>query len=106
MEITESDRYSLWSENQFYTLEISKTYLEDSGKYSATVKNELGSISCHCTLIVDKGIRAYIAPEFYNDLDPIYTFVEGEELRLSARVEAYPSVGESQLKSGLFMTIL
>lgn len=59
----------------------------------ATAKNSTGSVSCRCILVVDKGIRAYIAPEFLCALDPAYSAQVGGELRMSAQVEAYPSVG-------------
>lgn len=59
----------------------------------ATARNINGSVSCRCTLVVDKGIRAYIAPEFLRDLDAAYTIHLGGELRMSAQLEAYPSVG-------------
>lgn len=59
----------------------------------ATARNVNGSVSCRCTLVVDKGIRAYIAPEFLRDLDAAYTVALGGELRMSAQLEAYPSVG-------------
>ena len=64
-------------------------------------KNELGSISCHCFLTVDKGIRAYIAPDFYTGLSDQYVFAEGEEIRLFAHIEAYPSVGVSWFRNGV-----
>ena len=99
--IEESERFAYMLDDQFSTLEISRTYLEDSGQYMATAKNELGSVSCHCTLIVDKGIRAYISPEFYRPLDMAYTYDECDEIRLTAHVEAYPSVGVTWHHDGL-----
>lgn len=101
IKLAEDDRIAFLQEDQFSTLEISRTYLEDSGQYTATAKNELGSVSCHCNLIVDKGIRAYIAPEFIKSLDLIYTYEENEEFRLQAHVEAYPSVGVTWHHDGL-----
>lgn len=61
--------------------------------YTATSTNEHGSVSCHCSLIVDKGIRAYIAPEFLVALNSEYSVKYDDEIRLSAQIEAYPSVG-------------
>lgn len=101
IKLTEDDRVAFLQEDQFSTLEISRTYLEDSGQYTATARNELGSVSCHCNLIVDKGIRAYIAPEFYKTLDMVYTCEENDEIRLQAHVEAYPSVGVTWHHDGL-----
>jgi hypothetical protein len=75
-------------------MEISKTVLEDSAQYTATARNELGSVSCHCDLTVDKGIRAYIAPEFNHELQAFCMLAEGGEIRLTGQVEAYPTVGE------------
>lgn len=99
--LIEDDRVAFLQEDQFNTLEISRTYLEDSGQYTATAKNELGSVSCHCNLIVDKGIRAYIAPEFYKALDLVYTYEENDEIRIEAHVEAYPAVGVTWHHDGL-----
>lgn len=101
MKLVEDDRIAFLQEDQFSTLEISRTYLEDCGQYTATAKNELGSVSCHCNLIVDKGIRAYISPEFYKPLDLIYTYDENEEIRIQAHVEAYPAVGVTWHHDGL-----
>lgn len=67
--------------------------LEDSGCYMVTAKNANGSVSCRCNLVVDKGIRAYIAPEFLCGLESAYTVKFGGELRMTAQIEAYPSVG-------------
>nr|XP_044249283.1 muscle M-line assembly protein unc-89 isoform X4 [Drosophila takahashii] len=97
-----TDRKHLISaEGQFFTLEIAATTLDDSGIYTCLAKNELGSVSCHCTLVVDKGIRAYISPDFYVPLDPFYIFREGSEIRLSTKVEAYPSVGVTWHRNGM-----
>ena len=52
-------------------------------------------------LTVDKGIRGYIAPEFFADLDDKYSFKEGDKIRLCARVEAYPTVGVTWHRDGL-----
>lgn len=101
IELKEDERHAFLLEEQFNTLEISRTFLEDSGQYTATAKNELGSVSCHCNLIVDKGIRAYISPEFYKPLDLIYTYNENEEIQIQAHVEAYPAVGVTWHHDGL-----
>lgn len=93
IQLIEDERIAFMQEDQFSTLEISRTYLEDSGQYTITARNELGSVSCHCNLIVDKGIRAYISPEFFKPLDMVYTYNENQEITLQAHVEAYPSVG-------------
>ncbi|EDW09260.2 uncharacterized protein Dmoj_GI20421, isoform E [Drosophila mojavensis] len=99
--ITSDRRHLITAEGQFYTLEIAATLLEDSGNYTCTAKNELGSVSCHCCLVVDKGIRAYISPDFYVPLDPFYVFREGTEIRLSTKVEAYPAVGVTWHRNGM-----
>ncbi|XP_023315509.1 uncharacterized protein LOC106652366 isoform X1 [Trichogramma pretiosum] len=80
-------------ESHFHTLEIARSSSDDSGTYSACAKNSSGSVSCHCELVVDKGIRAYIAPQFSYGLNADYAVKIGSELRLTAQVEAYPSVG-------------
>lgn len=101
------ERHKIIQEDQFYTLEINKTILEDSGTYTITAKNIHGSLSCSCKLIVDKGIRAYIPPEFYCQLEPdSVTLKEGEELRLSARVEAYPAVAVMWYRNGVSLLFL
>lgn len=82
------------NEGAFSTLEIMRATLDDSGTYTATAKNEHGSISCHCSLNVDKGIRAYIAPEFLGTLEPEYVVKRDQEIRLCAQIEAYPTVGK------------
>ena len=56
-------------------------------------KNMNGSVSCRCHLVVDKGIRAYVAPEFVRHIDAVYTVKAGGELRMTAQIEAYPTVG-------------
>lgn len=90
-----------WSDDQFHTLEISQSTLSDGGFYSATASNARGSVSCRCSLVVDKGIRAYISPDFFCGLEPQSVVREGEELRLSACVEAYPSVGIAWHRDGI-----
>lgn len=65
-----------------------------------TAHNYLGSVSCHCYLTVDKGIRAYIAPDFHTGIAERSTFTEGEQIRLQAHIEAYPSVGVSWFRNG------
>ncbi|XP_039229325.1 titin isoform X11 [Drosophila yakuba] len=94
-------KHLISAEGQFFTLEIAATSLDDSGTYTCLARNELGSVSCHCTLVVDKGIRAYISPDFYVPLDPFYIFREGSEIRLSTKVEAYPSVGVTWHRNGM-----
>lgn len=74
--------------------------LDDSGIYTATATNDHGSVSCHCSLIVDKGIRAYIAPEFLVGLENDYEIPYGKEIRLSAQIEAYPTVGVNWYRNG------
>lgn len=91
----------MWNEGQFYTIEISKTSLNDSGQYTVTAKNDLGSVSCHCNLVVDKGIRAYIVPEFYGLFETIYSVKEGEEIRIYGQIEAYPTVGVTWHRDGI-----
>lgn len=88
-----TDRHEFTTDDHFHTLEISKTILEDTGCYTATAKNDHGSVSCHCNLVVDKGIRAYVSPLFIAELAETKRIKYGQELRLSAQVEAYPSVG-------------
>lgn len=40
-------------------------------------RNSCGAVSCRCSLVVDKGIRAYVAPEFCCGLEPLYRLLEG-----------------------------
>ncbi|XP_017147184.1 muscle M-line assembly protein unc-89 isoform X11 [Drosophila miranda] len=94
-------RHLITADGQFFTLEIAATTLDMSGIYTCLAKNELGSVSCHCNLVVDKGIRAYISPDFYVPLDPFYVFPEGSEIRLSTKVEAYPAVGVTWHRNGM-----
>ncbi|XP_033233664.1 titin isoform X11 [Drosophila pseudoobscura] len=94
-------RHLITDDGQFFTLEIAATTLDMSGIYTCLAKNELGSVSCHCNLVVDKGIRAYISPDFYVPLDPFYVFPEGSEIRLSTKVEAYPAVGVTWHRNGM-----
>lgn len=95
------DRFIWLNDEQFSTLEIPRAILDDTGTYTATATNDHGSISCHCSLIVDKGIRAYIAPEFLGALDAEYTFQCGKEIRLYAQIEAYPSVGVNWYRNNI-----
>lgn len=96
-----TEHYVILNDGQFNTLEIMKATLEDSGTYTATARNEHGAVSCHCNLVVDKGIRAYIAPEFLCSLESECTVIEGEEIRLSAQIEAYPAVGVNWYRDGV-----
>lgn len=91
----------MWNEGQFNTMEISKTSLSDSGTYTVTAKNDLGSVSCHCQLVVDKGIRAYIAPEFFGTFDTLYEVGEGDPIRIYGQIEAYPTVGVTWQRDGV-----
>lgn len=91
-----ADRYSIHrSDDGFHTLELAGALLEDAGEYSATASSSLGAVTCRCNLVVDKGIRAYLAPEFVAEVGPSdeVEVCEGEDLYLFAMVEAYPSVG-------------
>lgn len=101
VEIEQNDRIKTFHDGQFNTLEISKTTLSDTGTYTASAKNESGEVSCHCTLYVDKGIRGYIAPEFYCSFDPIYRVKSGNEIRISGQIEAYPTVGVTWHRDGI-----
>lgn len=97
-----TDQHSFWTDGNFQTLEISKTVLEDSGTYCVTAQNNFGSISCRCSLVVDKGIKAYVTPTFSENLEPSYLEIqEGKELRMSGRVVAYPVVGVMWYKDGV-----
>ncbi|KAJ9593668.1 hypothetical protein L9F63_014779, partial [Diploptera punctata] len=100
-ELKQDDRHIFWHEEHFHTLEINRATLEDSGCYSATARNTNGAVSCRCNLVVDKGIRAYVAPEFLHELELVYTVREGGELRLSGQVEAYPTVGVMWHRDGV-----
>ncbi|KPJ09076.1 Muscle M-line assembly protein unc-89 [Papilio machaon] len=100
-EVIDDDRRTKSQDEHFHTLEIAPTTLEDGGVYEATARNGSGAISCRCNLVVDKGIRAYIAPEFCCGLEPLYQLSIGQELRISAVVEAYPSVGVTWYRDGV-----
>ncbi|KAL6255445.1 hypothetical protein P5V15_013781 [Pogonomyrmex californicus] len=101
-EISQDERHVFWDDDSnFHTLEIIHSTLEDSGCYMVTARNINGSVSCRCNLVVDKGIRAYIAPEFLRDLNAVYTIPSGGELRMSAQLEAYPSVGVVWHRDGI-----
>lgn len=100
-ELKMNERFVMWNDGNYNTLEIGRTILEDSGRYTISARNDLGSVSCHCHLTVDKGIRAYIAPDFYTGLSDQYSFGEGQDIRLYAHIEAYPSVGVSWYKNGV-----
>ncbi|XP_057334928.1 titin-like isoform X2 [Microplitis mediator] len=100
-ELCSQENISIWNdEAHFHTLEISRSTIDDSGIYMARAKNIYGSVSCRCHLTVDKGIRAYIAPEFLRHLDSIYTVKAGGELRMTAQIEAYPTVGVTWHRDG------
>ncbi|KAK0181087.1 hypothetical protein PV327_003402 [Microctonus hyperodae] len=100
-EIYSHDNVAIWNdEAHFHTLEISRSTIDDSGIYMARAKNAYGSVTCRCHLVVDKGIRAYVAPEFLGHLDSFYTVKAGSELRMTAQVEAYPTVGITWHRDG------
>nr|XP_037874741.1 titin homolog isoform X4 [Bombyx mori] len=100
-EVVYDKRRNKYQDEQFHTLEIAPTNLDDGGVYEVTARNNSGAVSCHCGLVVDKGIRAYVAPEFCCGLEPLYKLHEGDELRISAVVEAYPSVGVTWYRDGV-----
>nr|XP_034839612.1 uncharacterized protein LOC117995729 [Maniola hyperantus] len=100
-EVSVDGRRTTSQDEYFYTLEIAPTTLDDGGVYEAMARNGCGAISCRCNLVVDKGIRAYIAPEFCCGFEPLYRVCEGDELRISAVVEAYPSVGVTWYRDGV-----
>lgn len=99
--LPDTEQHTMWAEGQFNTLEIPRTQLDDSGTYTVTARNALGAVSCHCTLVVDKGLRAYIAPEFYGLFDSVYLVREGEEIRIYGQIEAYPTVGVTWQRDGV-----
>lgn len=90
------ENYVVINEDQVHTFKLKRAELEDSGTYTATAKNEYGYVSCHCNLIVDKGIRAYIAPEFISTFNERHIIKEGGTLKLIAQIEAYPAVGKNK----------
>ncbi|XP_065350379.1 titin homolog isoform X14 [Cloeon dipterum] len=98
--ITIGERFNVSTSEAFHTLEIQHTLEEDSGVYSATARNAHGSISCRCRLVVDKGIRAYIAPVFIFGLEH-KEVKRGGDVRLCAQVEAYPTVGITWHRDGI-----
>ncbi|XP_045530819.1 uncharacterized protein LOC123718416 isoform X1 [Pieris brassicae] len=100
-EVTFDSRKTSYKDEHFHTLEIAPTTLDDGGLYEALARNNSGAVSCRCSLVVDKGIRAYVAPEFCCGLEPLYRLNEGDELRISAIVEAYPSVGVTWYRDGV-----
>ncbi|XP_063632972.1 titin homolog isoform X5 [Cydia splendana] len=100
-EVYKDNRHTHFKDELFHTLEIAPCTLEDGGVYSCTARNSSGAVSCRCSLVVDKGIRAYVAPELCCGLDPLYRLREGDELRITAVVEAYPSVGVTWYRDGI-----
>lgn len=96
-----SGRFMILNDGQFSTLEITRAALDDCGVYTATSTNEHGSVSCHCSLIVDKGIRSYITPTFVERLEPDFIVMHGNEIHLSARIEAYPLVGVNWYRNNI-----
>lgn len=102
IEIRPDGRYSFSTDDNFQTLEIGRTDLRDSGVYTIVAKNEYGTVSCKSNLVVDQGIRAYVPPEFKNKLEASSVELhEGEELRLSGKIEAYPIVGVVWYRDGV-----
>lgn len=91
----------IFDEGQSQTFEISRSKLEDSGKYAVTARNQFGSVTCHFNLIVDKGIRSYIAPEIISSHENNLRFFEGEEIKLAAQVEAYPAINVAWMKDNV-----
>ncbi|KAK9886795.1 hypothetical protein WA026_018448 [Henosepilachna vigintioctopunctata] len=101
-DIETNGRYNFWTDNKFHTLEISKTALNDSGIYTVIAQNNHGTVSCCCNLVVDQGIRAYVSPSFKTELEPSSVLLkEGEEIRLSGKIEAYPIVGVVWYRDGM-----
>lgn len=88
-------------EGQSNTLEIMPVKLGDSGIYTATLTNEHGSLSSHCNLVVDNGIRAYGAPQFAERMKSDYVVDSGGEIYLTAQIEAYPSVGVNWYRNNI-----
>ncbi|XP_011496097.1 PREDICTED: myosin light chain kinase, smooth muscle-like [Ceratosolen solmsi marchali] len=100
--LTETPTRSIHTdESHFYTLEIERASLDDCGCYTACAKNANGSISCRCVLVVDKGIRAYVAPRFHYELEVAHAVKVDGDLRLRTQIEAYPSVGVVWHRDGI-----
>jgi len=88
-----SENYSIYREaNDFYTLEMSKATAECAGTYSAVASNPSGTVSCKCELTVDKGVPSYEIPKFIDQLAQVYAVSENSQLRIRAKVHAYPAV--------------
>lgn len=100
-------RHVFWSEDNFHTLEITKPNLSDAGSYSVTAQNLHGLVSCKCNLIIDKGSRAYASPEFSSNIEPsTLQLRKGDDLRLTGKIEAYPSVDAVWYKDGVLFGIM
>lgn len=95
------DRFVISNDGQFSTLEIMRSTLDDSGTYTATATNENGSVSCRCNLFIDKHNRAHTVPEFIDRLDEECTMKCGDNMHLTAHVEAYPSVSAIWYRNGV-----
>ncbi|XP_011315208.1 uncharacterized protein [Fopius arisanus] len=97
----EVENMSIWKdEAHFHTLEINRSKIDNTGIYMVRAQNAFGCLSCRCHLVVDEGIRAYIAPEFLHFLNPVYTVVQNQELRMTAQIEAYPAIGITWYRDG------
>jgi len=99
-EIVPSDRHTFYVDGNFYTLEISSTKFDDAGSYTVEGRNSQGAVACQSCLIVDGGIRAYVSPIFFTELED-RNVSEGATICLTARIEAYPAVGVTWHRDGV-----
>ncbi|CAG4977771.1 unnamed protein product [Colias eurytheme] len=93
--IDDKQKYKIKFADGLITMELLNAIPSDSGDYSCTVENEHGSVTTSAKLKVYPSFEPSPIP-------PTFTrSIRGEELRISAIVEAYPSVGVTWYREGV-----
>ncbi|XP_013419371.1 titin homolog isoform X2 [Lingula anatina] len=88
-DLEDEGRYEVFIERDTYNLEIYDSEVGDTGTYSCTATNELGSESCQCRLIVEDERDMHESPAFQRPLKDC-SVPEGSTARFDCKITGYP----------------